>query len=503
MKFEVSENILAKISADGVVVYAFEKDKKLVKTKSFNDLDKILEGFLSESVEAENFKAKCGNVLSIHTHRKILSPKVYVLGLGEEKEFDHNVLRKVFAMLAKNVFQKVSSIAVSRLNSQEGKIENSIQAQMIVEGILLGSYRFNKYKKKNEENEKELEIVVFSESNQNTHLKIKEGITKAEIYFKAVKIARDLVNEPSAIVNPSFLANFALEIASKNPLVKCRVFEKNELEKMGMNAFLGVAQAADTSPKFIFLEYVPIKTDSKINLAIIGKGITFDTGGINVKPEQSMSTMKMDMSGAAVVLGVFSVLSKIRPDFSVMGIIAATPNMISGKSLVPGDVLRAMNGTTIEVLNTDAEGRVTLADSISYAVVSGATHILDLATLTGACMIALGENIAGIFSNDNKLKTFVKNAAEVSGEKVWELPLEKDYKELNKSEVADISNISSTKYGGAITAALFLEEFVDNKPWVHLDIAGPAFAEKNHSFGPKGGTGFGTRLILNFLQTFK
>ena len=210
--------------------------------------------------------------------------------------------------------------------------------------------------------------------------------------------------------------------------------------------------------------------------------------------------MKMDMSGAAIVLAVFSVISKIKPDFPVIGLIAATPNLISGTSLVPGDVVKALNGKTIEILDTDAEGRVTMADSLSYAVKQGATEILDFATLTGACMVALGDDITGLFSNNRDLAERVKKAAFDAGEKMWELPLEKQYKEMNKSEVADISNIPNSRYGGAITAALFLEEFVDGKPWVHMDIAGPAFASKHNDFGPKGGTGHGVRTVLNLLS---
>lgn len=208
----------------------------------------------------------------------------------------------------------------------------------------------------------------------------------------------------------------------------------------------------------------------------------------------------MDMSGGAAVLGIFSVINDIKPDFPVLGLIAATPNLISGSSIVPGDVVRAMNGKTIEVLNTDAEGRVTMADSLSYAVKEGATQILDFATLTGACMVALGTDIAGIFSNDRDLVEAVKAAAFSEGEKVWEMPLPKEYKTLNKSSVADIANIPNNRYGGAITAALFLQEFVGNTPWVHFDIAGPAFLSRNHDLGPKGGTGFGVRTVLQLLE---
>ncbi len=269
---------------------------------------------------------------------------------------------------------------------------------------------------------------------------------------------------------------------------------------MGMDAFLGVSRAAQTPPKFIFLEYKPEKSRSNEKLALVGKGITFDSGGINVKTGDGMSDMKMDMSGAGVVLSVFSVITRIKPDYPVIGLIAATANMISGQSLVPGDVVKAMNGKTIEILNTDAEGRVTLADSLSFAVRQGATKIIDLATLTGAAMIALGPDISGLFSNNSELAEQIKKSAKLAGEKVWEMPLVKEYKQMNKSEVADIANIPNSRYGGTITAALFLQEFVGDKKWAHLDIAGPAFLTKSSDISPKGGTGYGVRTMINLLS---
>lgn len=503
MKLEISENTLSDISADGVLVFAFEDEKTLYKSKSLTQIDKALDGELSEYLKTEDYKGKLGNIVHFLTGKKILAQKVFVLGLGDRKKFEPNILRKALSLFAKHTKGKLNSIALSKLQSSEGNIETGLQVRLMTEGLMLGSYEFAKYKKQ-EESKKDLEIVIFSEVNSNTHDKIKKGFEQAELYYNATKLARDLVNEPSSVVTPTFLASLAQDIAKSNPEISCKVYDRQEAQKMGMEAFLGVAWAADTPPKFIHLEYSPSAkkndSDNTRKLAIVGKGITFDTGGINVKPGESMTTMKIDMSGAATVLGVFSVISRIMPDYPVMGIIAATPNMISGKSLVPGDVLRAMNGKTIEILNTDAEGRVTMADSLSYAVKEGATEIIDLATLTGACMIALGAEIAALFSNNESLKERIKKAADSAGEKMWELPLIDDYKDLNKSEVADISNIPSTRYGGTITAALFLQEFIDNKPWAHLDIAGTAYADKGHDFGPKGGTGYGVRTILDLLK---
>lgn len=500
MKFELASNDLTKISADGLAVFAFEDKEGFIKTQAFSHADKTLNGLLSDTAKIDDYKAKRGNILTIYTNKKILASKVFILGLGKKEDFNTNELRLAASIFAKNVKDKISSIALSVLESSETNIDIAIQSQMITEGMLLGSYTFNKYKRKEKTNEKELELAVFSQVNKNSQLKIKEGIKWAEIYYNATKLTRDLVNEQPAVVDPAFLAKLAQDLAKGQRNIKCTIIEKSEAEQMGMGAFLGIAQGADTPPKFIFLEYTPTSNTKNRKVAIVGKGITFDSGGMSIKQGDSMKTMKSDMAGAASVLGMFSVISEIKPNFVVMGIIAATPNLISGRAIVPGDIVRAMNGRTIEILNTDAEGRVTMADSLSFAVKRGATEIIDLATLTGASMIALGTDIAAILGNNETLIKKLQNASKKAGEKLWELPLEKEYKDMNKSEVADISNIPSSRYGGAITAALFLEEFIDKKNWAHIDIAGPAFEEKSYNLGPKGGTGFGVRTLLNFLR---
>ncbi len=500
MNFEVISRQLKEISTDGILLVAFEGKEKPVLTRAFSGLDPQTLELINEAIDRDQFLGKEGQLLTVFTPKRALAKRILLMGLGKKDEFSHNTLRKTLAVLVKHVRTKMISITIPLLHETDHKIDYALQAQMVGEGLLLGSYTFIKYKK-NEEAQKELDTVTFVEINKNSALKIKEGIKRARLYTDATKIARDLVNEPAAVVTPTYLAKLAQDIAKKNPEISCKVYDRASLEKMGMGALLGVAQAAETPPKFIHLQYSPkIKSDRKRKLAIVGKGITFDSGGINVKTGDHMQTMKMDMSGAAAVLGVFSVISQIKPTFSVMGLIAATPNLISGTSLVPGDVVKAFNGKTIEVLNTDAEGRVTLADSLSYAVKEEATEIIDLATLTGACMVALGTDIAGLFSNNRKLAEEFIKASRVTGERMWELPLTKEYKTMNKSEVADIANIPSSRYGGAITGALFLQEFVDNKPWIHVDIAGPAFMEKSYELGPKGATGFGVRTLLEYMR---
>lgn len=499
MTFEVTINTLDKISSDILLLFTFQEKKSYVPTDSFKALDKILKSGLSHIAQAEHFQGKKKTSFVAHFNQ-IPASKVLVIGLGEQKDFTGNVLRRVLAGVAKTYRLNNDSLVISLMTSNECNISEDEQSYLVAEGLLLGSYSFTHYKK--EDNDHILSTIIFS-APKSFHQTINKGIRKAELYAQGTYLARDLVNEQAAVANPTYLAKVALDIAKKSKTITCKVYDKAEVEKMGMNAFLSIARASATPLKFIYLHYKPVGASSHKNtrkLAIVGKGITFDSGGINVKPGGYMDTMKMDMAGAAAMLGVFSVIDAIHPDFEVIGLAACTPNLISGESVVPGDVVKASNGKTIEILNTDAEGRVTLSDALSYAVKLGATEIIDLATLTGACVVALGTDIAGLMSNDRILVQAVNAAGYDAGDDVWELPLPEDYKELNKSEVADISNLPAGRYAGEIAAGLFLQEFVGDTKWAHLDIAGPAFAEKEYPLGPKGGTGFGVRLLLNYLQ---
>jgi len=502
MNTEVTRNSLEKISADILLLFVFKQRKNIVPTAQFRKIDSLLDSKLSEIISLERFKGEKGEMVSYYTDEKVLTNKIVIVGLGEKSEISYAQLQEIAAGVAKKFKTKISSIALSLLDKSDSKLNSSDQAKAFSLGLLLGKYTFNQYQK-SEKDAKELETLIISEKVLAVRKEIQSEVDFSLHEYQAVKLARDLVNEQSAVATPSFLANIAKDIARASTNITCAVYEEKDVEKMGMGAFLGVARGSDTPAKFIFLSYKPEKSRSKRKLALVGKGITFDSGGVSLKPDKYMTTMKCDMAGAAAVLGVFSVLELIKPNFEVMGLIASTPNLVSGSSYVPGDVLRAMNGKTIEVLNTDAEGRVTMADSISFAIKNGATEIIDLATLTGACMVALGMDYAGLFSNNENLTKSLLASAERTGEKLWEMPLPEDYKALNKSEVADIANIPSSPWGGAIAAGLFLQEFVAGKPWVHLDIAGPAFAEGEYSLGPKGGTGFGVQLLIDVLKNLK
>jgi len=370
------------------------------------------------------------------------------------------------------------------------------RAQAVVEGALLGTYRFDKYLK--EKNGKVVRALTVLEPDRRGAAAGRAGVRIGRIAAEATALARDLVNEPANVVTPTFLARRAAEIAKEGGLT-LRVLERAECAKMGMGAYVGVAQGSEEPPKFIHLTYTP-RGRARRRMVVIGKGITFDSGGLDLKTADGMLRMKHDMSGAAAVLGIFQALPRLKPPVEVHGLIAATENMPSGTAQRPGDIVRAMNGLTIEIGNTDAEGRLTLADALVYAV----KHIkpdemIDMATLTGAVVIALGQGLSGVMASDDGLAARVLAAADGAGERMWRLPLHDEYKDGLKSDVADLNNISSQRGAGAIVAGLFMREFTAGVPWAHLDIAGTAYTERELPLGPKGATGVGVRTVLTYL----
>lgn len=520
MKFQVKPTDVAKIECDLVAVFAWQDKGKsgFVLSDDAKKIDAALGGMLTEIASFQDFEATPGNTILIHTHGKIGAMRTMLVGLGAVADLTVTDSLAVAATIGrKSVGMAVKSLAVSfppELVSRMGGAQH--MAEIVVEGISLGTYTFSKHKSMDaQRKEKHIEDVLLLTTPPKLDA-VAAGIAQGETVSQAVVFARDLVNEPPSVTTPTYLAEVAKSIAkadsrnlrnsqfreskSGNDVISCEVLAPKEMKALGMEALLGIARGSDEEPRFIKLTY---KGGGRKTICLVGKGITFDTGGLSLKDSKNMETMKLDMAGAAVILGIFSVLSMLKPKLTVVGLISATENMPGPKAVKPGDVVRAMNGKTIEILNTDAEGRVVLADALSYAGAKvKANAIIDLATLTGACMVALGEEIAGMFTDDETLGDQLKEAAKASGEHIWGLPLVKEYKEQLKSEIADVKNISSTRYGGAINGALFLQEFAPaNVPWAHLDIAGPAYAEKDAPLTPKGGTGFGVRMILQYLQS--
>jgi leucyl aminopeptidase len=373
--------------------------------------------------------------------------------------------------------------ALLRLRFPEALVEPLPEAYALAEGLLLGAYRFQRHKSEKEEKALTLRILGA------------EGVLeRARKVAEGVYLARDLVNEPPNLLTPEALAERALELGALG--VEVEVLDEEAIASLGMGAFLAVAQGSANPPRFIRLRYAP--PGARARLDLVGKGLTFDSGGYSLKPTESMTTMKGDMAGAAAVLGAMKSAALLGLHVEIRGYIAACENMISGRAYRVGDVLKTLSGKTVEVMNTDAEGRLTLADALCYAEREGAERILELSTLTGAAVVALGEEVAALFATEPAWGSLVQEAAHRAGEKVWPMPLEKAYREKLKSPVADLKNVGD-RNGGAITAALFLSEFV-RVPLAHLDIAGPAFAKKGHALGPEGGTGFGVRTILEVAQ---
>lgn len=496
MKFDVKLGSIEKLEADALAVFLWKGEKEWSEQALW--LDSKLGGLLKKILTEEEFEAEAGKILTFHTHGKINFPRIIVVGLGEKKEFDLTQVRNCFALLGRKAKDlKIKNLGLTLSFAKTTPFNLKQISQGVTEGLMLGTYKFLRYKSEKEKaEEKEIETVGVGVEKAQDLVLVKEGIVRGEIFSQATIFARDLVNEPASVTTPSYLNQVAKKLVSEE--IKCQVYDKIQMEKMGLGGVLGIAKGSDEPPKFIRLEYKPKKAVKKVIL--VGKTVTFDSGGLSLKPSEAMGTMKSDMAGGAAVLGVFSALSALKPKVWVIGLMPAVENMPSGRALKPGDILKARNGKTIEIANTDAEGRVILADALALGVEEKPDLLIDLATLTGACMVALGEKVAGIFGTDKVMVDKIEKTAIEVGEAVWPMPLVKDYQELLKSEIADLRNISTSKYGGAITAALFLKEFVDPKtPWVHLDIAGPAFNEKDTPFVPQGGSGFGVRTLLEFL----
>jgi leucyl aminopeptidase len=361
----------------------------------------------------------------------------------------------------------------------------------IAEGAVLGEWESDKFKTDPKKDEKKLEAVTLITGDGYG---VAEALERGRVIAEAQNVARVLVNEPANLLNPAKLADAARETAAKYGLA-CEVLDQDQMAKLGMGALLGVAQGSENPPFLIALRYDPATSSGSDHLALVGKGVTFDTGGNSIKTAEGMEKMKYDMAGAAAVIGAMGAIAQLKPSVAVTGYIPTVENMLSGRALRPGDILTSMAGKTIEVLNTDAEGRLILADAITYAKSQGVTHIVDAATLTGAIGIALGHHNIGAFTNNENFLARFLAASKMAGEKTWQLPMDEEYKDYLKSAYADLPNVGG-RYGGSITAAWFLREFADPTPWVHLDIAATAWLEDGRAWLAKGPSGVGVRSFV-------
>lgn len=492
MEIKVIAGDITQIEADGIIVSAFEGVQQL--DGAVADIDKALGGAIGSLISGGVLKGKSGEVSIIHTLGKLPARIVAVAGLGKLQDFNLDKVRGAAGESCRSLRKlNCKKIATILLGSGVGDIQAEDAAEAIAEGSLLGLYSFTHYKKPEYGDIAEILIV---EKNKDKLLALERGIHKGRIMAEATSLARDMTNEPSNYMTPSRMADVAREIASKYNLT-FNVFNSNDMETMGMGALLGVAKGSNEPPKLITLSYKGDE-NSEDTIGFIGKGITFDSGGISIKPSKDLDTMKGDMAGGAAIIAALDAIAQLKLKVNVTAVIPATENLPSGTALKPGDILKAMNGKTIEVLNTDAEGRLILVDALSYAVKQGLSPLVDVATLTGACWIALGTEYSGVFGNNQKLIDQLLGAANRCGEHLWQLPMPEEYKEQLKSQIADIKNLGD-RYGGAITAALFLSEFVGDTPWAHIDIAGCEFSSKESGYTVKGATGVGVRTLVELV----
>jgi leucyl aminopeptidase len=496
MKISLKKIELTSIVADVLVVTVFEGEKP--RKGGAREVDQILQGDLSRFAHEEAFTGKLGETLLVRMRGLLKTPRVILVGLGRRNQCGPEAVRQAsaasFALAKKLTAKKIASVLHG---AEQGCLSPILAAQAVVEGVRLADYGFTRYKKPEETSPEEVVIVT---PDVRAARSAEKGIRLGEITAKATIYARDLVNTPANHQSPKDLVEAAEDLAKDHPSISVEVFDKKALHEMKAGGLLGVAQGSDLDPYLVHLIYTPRKK-TKRKIALVGKALTFDSGGLSLKPTAFMLGMKMDMAGAAAVIGVFSVLSDLALDIEMHGIFGACENMPSGKAMRPGDVVEIMNGKTVEIVDTDAEGRVTLADSLSFAARLGPQVIIDLATLTGSCLVALGEEVAGIMGNQEKLLARLQKAAQEAGEKLWPLPLEDNYRKELKSEIADFKNLGG-RWGGALTAGLFLQEFVGKIPWAHLDIAGPAYAEKPlNPYTKQGATGFGVRTLIAWLRT--
>lgn len=484
-----SQSKIKEEKADALVVFSYE-DKEVERVLSL-PLTKVI----NETINSEKFSSKFGEVLIIPKSalsKNLRFNKVMIVGAGKKDKYNEESIRKLGSVISRNAEKyNYSSVVISDTWFSKN-LNNVLEFRALVEGILLGSYKFDKFISKKEDGEKLSKVII---SRPKTRLDFDKEVDRVKIISEGVFLARDLQNLPSNIATPGYIANVAKEECEKVG-VKVKIIEKDEAEKMGMNLFLAVARGSNEEPKFVVMEYEGGGGNSWF--AILGKGITFDTGGISLKPSEKMEEMKFDMSGAASVIATMVTVAKLGLKINVVGVTPLTENMPSGKATKPGDIVKGMGGIYVEIINTDAEGRLILADALEYVKRYNPKFVIDIATLTGACIVALGHEAAGLMGNDEKLKKIIKKSSERTFERVWELPLWDEYDEYIKSNFADIKNVGN-KYGGAITAAAFLKKFV-NYSWAHLDIAGTAYSDKEKYYIPKGGTGFGVRLLVDVLE---
>ena len=494
MKTTLSLSPPSQLETECLVAVVLDRGEK-DKTEAYvSSTDKAIQQTASDLISAGDLSGKNFETTWLHKPAGLKAKRLLLIGGGKAKKFTASELRKAAGAA-------VRALKPRKLRSLAFAIPEQIPADQavraVVEGAIVGDFDPDTYKSDRKDQKIDSLTVVASGDQSSLQRALDESRTVAE----SQNFARELINEPSNRMTPTILAQHAEQMAKETGL-KCEIFGGDKIKELKMGAFWGVAQGSDEPPALIVLRYEPAGAPEKPVLGLVGKGITFDTGGISIKPADGMEKMKYDMAGGATMLGAMRAIALLKPKVKVIGIVCATENMPSGKAQKPGDIQTAMSGKTIEIINTDAEGRLVLADGLCYARQLGCTHLVDAATLTGAVVVALGYANAGVFASDDDFYNRFKAATDKAGEKMWRLPLGDEYLDAMRSQIADLQN-SGGRWGGACTAAAFLKEFAEETPWIHLDIAGTAWMEDNKPWIAKGPSGIALRSLVELTRGFE
>ncbi|HZQ70067.1 MAG TPA: leucyl aminopeptidase [Terriglobales bacterium] len=493
MKTNLSFANPAEVETDCLAVVVLDRGEKDKPDVVVDSADNAVTEAAKEVIASGEASGKALETTLIHKPSGLKAKRLLLLGGGKAGKFSASDVRKLAGAAVRSLKSRgLRSFAFAV--PQSLKADEAVRAA--VEGAFVGNFDPDYYKSDRKDQRIDALTVVASGDQSS----LQKAMDEARIVGESQNFVRDLVNEPSNRMTPTILGERAKKMAQEVGL-KCEVYGADKIKELKMGAFWSVAQGSDEPPALIILKYEPTGAPEKPVLGLVGKGITFDTGGISIKPADGMEKMKYDMAGGATMIGAMRAIALLKPKVKITAIICATENMPSGKAQKPGDVQIAMSGKSIEIINTDAEGRLVLADGLHYAKQLGCTHLIDAATLTGAVVVALGYVNAGIFANDDTMYERFKNALDKAGEKMWRLPLDEEYKDIIKSNIADIMN-SGGRYGGAVTAAMFLKEFAEDTPWIHLDIAGTAWMEDNKPWIAKGPSGIALRSLVEFAKNF-
>ncbi len=491
---------LIKYKTDLLAVGLFSDAKGLDKLNA--QLNSKLDGAIEQLIELGDFKSKDGTSAIVYGNESIGAKRIMLVGLGEKKKSTVDTIRKAAASVAKKAVEtNIETISLALHMAFGGRFNLAAMGRAIGEGAYFGSYRYDEFVTESENGRSDsLKVEVIDSDSAKTRT-LKKGLLSGIAIGSAQSYARTIANRPANVISPPELAAEAKKLSSGLKNLSCTVFDEQQMTAKGMGGVLAVGSGSKNKPRFIILKYNPnSKSASRLpTVALVGKAVTFDSGGISIKPSANMDQMKLDKTGGITVLATMKALAELKLPVNVYGIIPSAENLPSGSSYRPGDIITTYSGKTVEVQNTDAEGRMILCDALHYAVKQKCDIIIDVATLTGACMVALGKHMAGLMGNDDKLIKQLQRASKDSGEKVWHMPSGEEYANEMKSKIADLKNIGS-KWGGACTAAAFLRQFVGETKWAHMDIAGMDLFSTSNEYSSEGSTGFGVRLLTTYLM---